>query len=384
MPRRGMVAGSRWMGPDHSRTPSSFGEVAGGDSDEAAAKKQGDVGGAPRPQARTLASTSGTSFPRGVSRSRAETCCPARRGVASVWGRHWARGNDDTRVPHRFTPLTEQVSQCEQFIARAQKRLVAHDEERTLLVKQLGDGQQRLQSLREQVSQSAAPVQPPPDWGAQVASLQQMVNALQSERDALAAQIHAEMADMSRRTGQQGAGQAKNIPAMPPLVPGELSQWMGDGQADLKNAFADEDDVWVFRIDFEDGEGGRTVDPVDASVGNVRRRDCVAGSAWRGAVCPILSVLSVLLCLKRLVSSRVFVVRSPRYGVRGCGVGEASNPGPRVRRRRRVLSSVSRQQFLHFVGRNGGRSQCGSDSASIFRSHSRGAAGWDHRRFARS
>ena len=40
-------------------------------------------------------------------------------------------------------PLTVQVSQCEQFIARAQKRLVAHDEERILLVKQLEDGQQR-------------------------------------------------------------------------------------------------------------------------------------------------------------------------------------------------------------------------------------------------
>ena len=48
------------------------------------------------------------------------------------------------------------------------------------------------------------------------------------------------------------------------------------------------------------------------------------------------------LCLKRLVSSRAFVVRSSRYGLRGSRVGEASNPGPRVRRRRRVLSSVSR------------------------------------------
>ena len=47
------------------------------------------------------------------------------------------------------------------------------------------------------------------------------------------------------------------------------------------------------------------------------------------------------LCLQRSVSSHVFVTRSSRYGLRGCRVGEASNPGPRVRRRRRVLSSVS-------------------------------------------
>ena len=96
------------------------------------------------------------------------------------------------------------------------------------------------------------------------------------------------------------------------------------------------------RIDFKDGEGGRIVDPVDTSVEHVRRRVCVAGSAWRGAVCPVVSPLSVPLCLKRLVSSRAFVVRSSRYGLRGCRVGEASNPGPRVRRRRRVLSNVSR------------------------------------------
>ena len=93
---------------------------------------------------------------------------------------------------------------------------------------------------------------------------------------------------------------------------------MGD-QADLQNAFVDGDDVQILELN---SEGGRTVD-VDASVGNVRRRVCVAGSAWRGAVCPILLIpLSVPLCLKLLASSRVFV-RSSRCGSRG----EASNPG---------------------------------------------------------
>ena len=37
----------------------------------------------------------------------------------------------------------------------------------------------------------------------------------------------------------------------------------------------------------------------------------------------------------------MLVTRSSRCGLRGCRVGEAL-PGPRVRRRRRVLSSVSR------------------------------------------
>ena len=53
-------------------------------------------------------------------------------------------------------PLTVQVSQCEQFIARAQKRLVAHDEERTLLVKQLESKCPSLQQLlnRHQIGEA--------------------------------------------------------------------------------------------------------------------------------------------------------------------------------------------------------------------------------------
>ena len=91
-----------------------------------------------------------------------------------------------------------QVPHCEQFVARAEKRLPTHDEERITLVKQLEDGKQRLLKLREEVSQSPAPApDQPTDWGAQVASLQQMVNTLQSERDALAAQIQGEKADVS-------------------------------------------------------------------------------------------------------------------------------------------------------------------------------------------
>ena len=46
-----------------------------------------------------------------------------------------------------------------------------------------------------------------------MATLLQMVNALQSERDALAAQIHAEKTGLSRRAGHQGTGQGKIIPA---------------------------------------------------------------------------------------------------------------------------------------------------------------------------
>ena len=86
--------------------------------------------------------------------------------------------------------LDVQVSQCEQFVARAQKRLVAHDEERARLVSELQEGESRLARLREAAAvvrdvPIPQPVQPDP--GAQVARLEEMVKVLQDERDALLA-----------------------------------------------------------------------------------------------------------------------------------------------------------------------------------------------------
>ena len=148
-------------------------------------KKQGDVGGAQRPEARGRWRQPPARVSPEVSQEAAQKRAAQLEGALKAFGD--TTGPEVTMIQESLKsakravhvpPLTVQVSQCEQFIARAQKRLVAHDEERILLVKQLEDGQQRLHSFREQVSQSAAPVHPPPDWGAQVASLQQMVNAL--------------------------------------------------------------------------------------------------------------------------------------------------------------------------------------------------------------
>ena len=116
----------------------------------------------------------------------------------------------------------------------AQKRLVAHDEERILLVKQL----EEVGSTSSPATRLGSPGSEPPTNG----------ERLQSELDALAAQIHAEKTGLSRRAGHQGTAQGKNIPAMPTLIPGELSQWMGDRQADLQNAFADGDDVQILEL----------------------------------------------------------------------------------------------------------------------------------------
>ena len=86
-------------------------------------------------------------------------------------------------------PISNQIKECEEFIAREEKRLVLHDHYRTKLASDLEDGRNRLQHLRtvaEATLQTPGPVpQAPPDWGAQIRSLQQMVNQLQEERDAL-------------------------------------------------------------------------------------------------------------------------------------------------------------------------------------------------------
>ena len=84
-------------------------------------------------------------------------------------------------------PVSAQLKGAQEFVERAQKRLVAHDAQRKVLENELAEARvQRLQVLVE-ARQQVPP--PPAEWGAQVTSLQQTVNQLQAERDALAEQV---------------------------------------------------------------------------------------------------------------------------------------------------------------------------------------------------
>ena len=81
-------------------------------------------------------------------------------------------------------PLDVQVSLCEQFVTRAQRRLTAHDEERTRLVSELEEGQSRLARLREAATAKEVPVPPcviQPECGGHIAHLGEMVRTLQDE-----------------------------------------------------------------------------------------------------------------------------------------------------------------------------------------------------------
>ena len=91
------------------------------------------------------------------------------------------RANQAAQEP----PLDVQMSLCEQFVTRAQRRLTAHDEERTRLVSELEEGQSRLARLREAATTAKEVPVPPcviqPECGGHIAHLEEMVRTLQDE-----------------------------------------------------------------------------------------------------------------------------------------------------------------------------------------------------------
>ena len=301
MPRRGLVAApDGWVQIIRGPRPPSVKWPAASEG-SGTTKKQGVVG-VPRSQARGrwrqpfAQVSSEVSFE--AAQRRVAQLESALRALGDAKGPEVTVLQESLKASKRAAqvpPVKVQLVHCEQFVARAEKRLAIHDEERITLVKQLEDGKQRLLKLREEVSQSPAPAPAPvqpTDWGAQVASLQQMLNTLQSERDALAAQIQGEKADVlshgivARRRAPQGVG------------PGQTGGFEGRFCQGRRHRGS--------RIDFKDGTRCRAVDSVDTSGWNDRRRARVAVNA--------------------------------KYGLRGVRVGEASNPGPK-KRRRRVTSS---------------------------------------------
>ena len=69
------------------------------------------------------------------------------------------------------------MSLCEQFVTRAQRRLTAHDEERTRLASELEEGQSRLARLREAATTAKEVPVPPcviqPECGGHTAHLEE-------------------------------------------------------------------------------------------------------------------------------------------------------------------------------------------------------------------
>ena len=136
-------------------------------------------------------------------------------------------------------PLVQRISHTEFHLERAKKRLTAHDATRQQLVTDVQESEARLERLRALAATADSVPRPrvSPESGNQVQSLQQTVNQLQEERDALARELRGDIVERPRvRQRLSPSHRGDTIPPMPTLIPGDLSDWMQDRHADLQDA----------------------------------------------------------------------------------------------------------------------------------------------------
>ena len=145
-----------------------------------------------------------------------------------------------------------------------------------------------------------------------------MVNVLQSKRDALVKELHkvrgADDQDIrpavkkqavSRQVGSRGEPRCA-IPVMPQFVPNDVTNWLQDRQAEQHEALLQGD----FATHVGVGQG-------DVRRSEPSHRDHVIAAIIRGEHDHRMKFENVV---------------SHQCGFEGCRVGEASNPGPRIRR----------------------------------------------------
>ena len=149
-------------------------------------------------------------------------------------------------------PINAMLSQTEAFVERARKRLQAHDAARQQLVQELEEGEGRLSRLQEVVRTQEVTVQPAQevrtDTATQVQLLQQMVNKLQEEKDALVEELHGPVERPRVRQRVSPSHIPEVIPPMPTLIPHDLSNWILDRQSDLQEAMSTGDIKQVLEL----------------------------------------------------------------------------------------------------------------------------------------
>ena len=102
-------------------------------------------------------------------------------------------------------PLDQQNSHTESYLERARKRLTAHDAARQQLVTDIEESEARLERLRAVAVADSARPRSSPDT--EVQCLQQLVNQLQEERDALARELRGDIVEAMFYLGQSYSGQ---------------------------------------------------------------------------------------------------------------------------------------------------------------------------------
>ena len=123
------------------------------------------------------------------------------------------------------------MTQCQQFIDRATKRIEDLDRARETESIRLKEAQGRLHRLQQEVAARAS--SGTNDIGAEVAMLKTKLAKSEAERDALRAPPPRSKV---RRTEDAEGCSGRVLPFMPTLVHAELDDWMKDRQADLQEA----------------------------------------------------------------------------------------------------------------------------------------------------
>ena len=209
------------------------------------------------------------------------------------------------RAASKQLPLDVEIDQCRKYISRAEKRIKELDAQREEESTLFTEAQERLQRLVNTQPRALSTVFLP-ESGDQVLSLQQMVNVLQSERDALVKELHKDQdihlavkkQAVSRQVGSRREPRCA-IPVMPQFVPNDVTNRLQDRlQGDLQH---------VSELGTVMSEG----------VNHLSHRDHVIAAIIRGEHDHRMKFENVV---------------SHQCGFEGCRVGEASNPGPRIRR----------------------------------------------------
>ena len=115
---------------------------------------------------------------------------------------------EKARQAAKVPPLNVQVSSTQDFIRRSERRLAELEEEHTAESKLLEEARERLRQLEAarcaQEAVASSPSATPLDLGTQVQTLQQMVNQLQEERDALAKEVQSGPVERPRVRQRRG------------------------------------------------------------------------------------------------------------------------------------------------------------------------------------
>ena len=158
----------------------------------------------------------------------------------------------------KLPPIQEQVESCKSFLDRARKRVLRAQavidravEQKAVYEKEVADGEVRLEALQAQGTNP-----PPLAVSSLVSELQQKIDILVKERDALRpCPDNVGVPKNSDKWTGQDPPSLENIPPMPTTDVQDLEGWLSDRNCDLRNAMEFGDSSLMAKIGLLVGQG---------------------------------------------------------------------------------------------------------------------------------